>query len=742
MRKLEAGLRASSFLVVLSGYLGLSTTNRYSLGVVAIPVALLALMPLGEWLDGRFARYRTATSVISIVYVTVSVALIPFMDLLANVVNLVIFIEAYAFLHRKQPKDYLHLLLMAFFMMLAASVLMPDPEIGAAMLLFLLCAIAAMVMLQIHVEMAKAGPNGNADILPLHEHEPSLAEPRKGFDLGVVNSVSAIAAAAIALTVVLFISVPRMEAGLLGRNDPTLFRTGVAQTVDLAQGGRIARAATAIMRVEFPDEPGGRFNGPMFWRCASLDYYQDPQWQRKGLTPNAGLTGFALRPREILDAVNRKAGVVVREPEPAKRLVRQVIYIQEVPAEGVPALALVQRMQVPSDERGVILTWDRTADYSILLTRRGQRWLQYEAWSEIDEHKPEQLRAAPDTYRRDMSSRDYDLLTFHTLQPRSVELVRQITLGKTNTYDKVAAIAAYLSQGGFRYSLDVPWLPQKQPVDAFLHDVRTGHCELFASAMALMVRSLGIPARVVSGYRGGDWSDLDGAYTVREDMAHLWVEVYFIGVGWVTFDPSPADAQVAALGRNRLLRFLSRQALVAKMLWYRNVVSFNSGAQIAVLRNLRTGFFGLRESLFNWGSQWTSQFRAGPAFATLLALLLLVSAITAGLIGWARATAPNRYALTDDQARAVRLYQRLLRKLERAGIKCKGLAAEEIEAAVGTNRPGALAGASAILLAYNEVRFGGRTLAHQPCRDLAKRMKQINFHTSVETGPGGAEKRT
>jgi hypothetical protein len=209
-------------------------------------------------------------------------------------------------------------------------------------------------------------------------------------------------------------------------------------------------------------------------------------------------------------------------------------------------------------------------------------------------------------------------------------------------------------------------------------------------------------------------------------MAHLWVEVYFIGIGWVTFDPSPADAQAAALGRNQLLRFLSRQALVAKMLWYRNVVSFDSGAQVAVLRNLRGGFFGFGENLFNWGAQRTSRFRAGPAFAALLALLIMASAITAGLVGWARATASNGYALTGDQARAVKLYRRLLRKLERAGIKCKGLAAEEIQAEVGEKRPAVLAGASAILLTYNQVRFGGRPLPPQPYRDLAKRLRQLS----------------
>jgi transglutaminase-like putative cysteine protease len=75
-------------------------------------------------------------------------------------------------------------------------------------------------------------------------------------------------------------------------------------------------------------------------------------------------------------------------------------------------------------------------------------------------------------------------------------------------------------------------------MNAFFTEVRRGHCELFASAMALAVRSLGIPARVVTGYLGGEWDPQNHSYLVREGMAHLWVEVLFPQYGWVPFDPS------------------------------------------------------------------------------------------------------------------------------------------------------------------------------------------------------------
>jgi protein-glutamine gamma-glutamyltransferase len=139
----------------------------------------------------------------------------------------------------------------------------------------------------------------------------------------------------------------------------------------------------------------------------------------------------------------------------------------------------------------------------------------------------------------------------------------------------------------YLYSLQVPPLAGDNPIDEFIHFTRTGHCELFASAMTLMMRSLGVPARVVKGYRGGEWNPDDGSYTVLSDMAHLWVELYFIGYGWIPFDPSPpADgSNLSTLAS--MNRAISMALLQSRMLWYQNVVGYQSPWGLDDLRRLQ-----------------------------------------------------------------------------------------------------------------------------------------------------------
>ncbi len=92
-----------------------------------------------------------------------------------------------------------------------------------------------------------------------------------------------------------------------------------------------------------------------------------------------------------------------------------------------------------------------------------------------------------------------------------------------------------------RYSLDIAPAGESTPVEAFLFDARRGHCELFASAAAVMLRSLGVPARVVVGFRGGLFERAAGRYTLRGADAHAWTEAWFEETGWVTFDPTPSS---------------------------------------------------------------------------------------------------------------------------------------------------------------------------------------------------------
>jgi hypothetical protein len=125
-----------------------------------------------------------------------------------------------------------------------------------------------------------------------------------------------------------------------------------------------------------------------------------------------------------------------------------------------------------------------------------------------------------------------------TLPPRVRELAARITAGETNAFDKVTALEDYL-RDNYRYTLDSPVPPPgRDAVDHFLFDARAGFCEQFASAATIMLRSLGIPARVATGYTPGGRNPFTGLYEVRASDAHAWVEAWFPRYGWYDFDPT------------------------------------------------------------------------------------------------------------------------------------------------------------------------------------------------------------
>ena len=126
---------------------------------------------------------------------------------------------------------------------------------------------------------------------------------------------------------------------------------------------------------------------------------------------------------------------------------------------------------------------------------------------------------------------------------RTYELARQLTAGQASTYDKVKSIQAYL-QKGFEYSEKPP--ARRYPLASFLFDDRIGYCQQFSGAMALMLRMNGIPARVAAGFTPGNYDHVAKEYRVRDLDAHSWVEVWFTGIGWVPFDPTPSLAPASS----------------------------------------------------------------------------------------------------------------------------------------------------------------------------------------------------
>lgn len=154
-------------------------------------------------------------------------------------------------------------------------------------------------------------------------------------------------------------------------------------------------------------------------------------------------------------------------------------------------------------------------------------------------------------------------------------LAAEWSRGATTPLSTARAIERRLSQD-YAYTTRVEFKNPDLHLTSFLTERREGHCEYFATAMTLMLRSLGIPARLVTGYYTDDWNDSGNYFIVRRQHAHSWVEAWIEPHGWVTFDPSPSDG----VGFNRIggaafFRYLSHQLDALRYHWYRYVIDFD-----------------------------------------------------------------------------------------------------------------------------------------------------------------------
>ena len=151
------------------------------------------------------------------------------------------------------------------------------------------------------------------------------------------------------------------------------------------------------------------------------------------------------------------------------------------------------------------------------------------------------------------------------LDPRIPELAQQITGSEPPLIAAPLAIERYLTTH-YGYTLQLPSQPPADPLADFLFHRRRGHCEYFASSMAVLLRTVGIPSRIITGFRGAQFNQLNSNYIVRASDAHSWVEAYIPGAGWTAFDPTPAgDAPLRTLWSRYQLYLDAAQRVLARV---------------------------------------------------------------------------------------------------------------------------------------------------------------------------------
>ena len=284
--------------------------------------------------------------------------------------------------------------------------------------------------------------------------------------------------------------------------------TGSAEgTISLRVRGRLGEEV--MFRVRAP--------AASYWRAYVLEKYEGQAWSR---VPH--------RARSIPPI---SSGLPVADENTTTGPgLPQTFYIERsLPAQVIASYPL-RELYFPANDLVLTATGSVNTPFGL---RKG---VNYSAVSQVRDLSPAALRAAQplDTVEA-TDDRQLPL----GMPERVKQLADRLTRGQTTEYDKVVAVTDYL-QRTYPYSLDTPRLPSgADAVDRFLFVDKVGFCEQFASALTVLLRDEGIPARLAVGYSQGDHDNLTGTFTVRAHDAHAWVEVLFPGVGWVPFDASP-----------------------------------------------------------------------------------------------------------------------------------------------------------------------------------------------------------
>jgi hypothetical protein len=174
--------------------------------------------------------------------------------------------------------------------------------------------------------------------------------------------------------------------------------------------------------------------------------------------------------------------------------------------------------------------------------------------------------------------------------------------GRTDR-ERLAALEGYFSSARYRYSTrDLP--RSGDPIDEFMFVGKAGHCELFASSFMILLRTAGVPARLVGGYYGGEYNEMAGYYLVTEDMAHVWVEVYLEGIGWVRKDPSAFADNFTGAREETADDILARVRKFSDSLsyyWNIAVITYDLDKQLRIFRSANTA---MRKFSLPAGSWW------------------------------------------------------------------------------------------------------------------------------------------
>jgi transglutaminase-like putative cysteine protease len=534
-----------------------------------LPTVLLAIGVVGSWFaEGEMLqspRYLRAwnIAVVAMLVLEVARATLAGLPPLTAAVEFAALLQLSRLANRRTARDYNQITVLAMLHLIAATVLGGGLSYAACFLGFVVVTPWAMTLGHLRREIegnyladARAGRAG----VPIDVAR--ILRSRRVVGPGLLLGSSLLAIPIFALTSLIFVLFPRIGLGIVSiraSHGPRV--TGLGDQVDLSGHGTIRDDPTIVLRIEPPDlgtdpPPFRTFR----LRGAVFDRYDGRIWTR---TP---------RHRGSLERVGDVYAIAGFEHQRHARY-RITLDALDPPIMLLPPNTVAVRIE-PRIESGVPRYPDVTRNDALEIRYNAPDDLGLVYTAFVAPEVPgggDGSRLSPEARAR--------YLALPPLSPRVRELAHRLTDGLQDARAKADAVARHLQS--FRYTLTLESGRAEQPIEDFLFRTHAGHCEYFSTAMAVLLRSVGVPTRNVTGFLGGTYNRYGRFYAIRQGDAHSWVEVYDPARGWITFDPTPPAREVP-VARTGVLAEIDAVMEALRARWRQYVVSFDLGTQARI----------------------------------------------------------------------------------------------------------------------------------------------------------------
>ena len=656
--------RVTTALTLEVGLLVLWLSTEFPPSVMAIAsLAVVAGLSTWPYLKGRLAG-RVITVVALLLAMLALWAAFDTGNYLYYAVIYAVALAAIRALAMHRSADFTQVYVLSFLHLVAGAVINPGLSFGLLALPYVVLLTLALMLghfrreVEAHVGARRGGAIAGDLWLRVQEAmaRQDIVRPRLLLLTGLVSL------GVFLFSAVFFVTFPRMGLGFFAkRTRPGIAMSGFSDRVELGDFGNIIADPEVVMRVR-------PLVQPLRMRGQSLDYYDGTAWTKTSSRrlelpfdrEGRARADFSVQPLEnpivqevYLEPMAQTQRVLFGMPMPVAF---------ERPPEAMAALRR-ERWRFYADAAG-----------DVVLTGPPSVAVYYTVYSRPEVSDPEALRQDEGGTPGYVSDRYLALP--QDLDPRIRSLTITLTAQARTRYDAVVAIIAWL-KSNFTYSLNSSH-GKVDPLADFLFQNRTGHCEYFATALAVMLRTIGIPSRVVTGFYGGEWNEYGGYVAIRKADAHSWVEVFFPRHGWVTFDPTK-EAALDLRAKGSLFWRVSEAMDALKLAWYRWVVEYDLEKQV-----------GLFVSLLGWKEGGSGPFgQVGLGWDDMRALRKRVKEVPWGMLGLSVALAigllagiwhlmRRRPGAPRTLVPAVMAYRQACRLLARRGLR-RGPAETQLE---------------------------------------------------------------